>query len=171
MRRKISPRERSLYFYRNHLIQREQASAPFEQKVIIHATPWHLDALDNGNALLVTEWCLLKSSTSIKRKITSYLGYFDFTFTFRLRSRFRLNLDLGHLDHKSDWANTTKIGGGEVQSVIVTSLIWFFCVLQESNQWQCWATRPTMFRPYPRRLERLTNIRCERKAAHSPQGF
>ena len=59
MHRKISPRERSPYFYRNHLIQREQASAPFEQKVIIHATPWHLDALDNGNALLVTERCLL----------------------------------------------------------------------------------------------------------------
>ena len=36
----------------------------------------------------------------------------------------------------------------------------FFYVPQEPDKWKCRETGPTVFRPYPRRLERMTVRRC-----------
>jgi len=43
--------------------------------------------------------------------------------------------------------------------------------MQEPDKGKCCETRPTVFRPYPRRLESLTVCRCNGKAALSPQLF
>ena len=39
----------------------------------------------------------------------------------------------------------------------------FFYVPQEPDKWKCCETGPTVFRPYPRRLENVTVCRCHCK--------
>ena len=45
----------------------------------------------------------------------------------------------------------------------------FFYVPQKSEQWKNCETGPTVFRPYPRRLERLTILDVRTKAEYSTQ--
>ena len=41
----------------------------------------------------------------------------------------------------------------------------FFYVPQEPDKWKCCETGPTVFRPYPRRLENVTVCRCHCKGS------
>ena len=45
------------------------------------------------------------------------------------------------------------------------TVVGFFYVPQEPDKWKCCETGPTVFCPYPRRLERITVRRCHYKGS------
>ena len=44
-------------------------------------------------------------------------------------------------------------------------MMWVLLRPTRTNQWKCYETGPTVFRPYPRRLESLTICRCHYKGS------
>ena len=45
------------------------------------------------------------------------------------------------------------------------TVVWVLLRPTRTNQWKCCETGPTVFRPYPRRLESLTICRCHYKGS------
>ena len=61
------------------------------------------------------------------------------------------------------WRLTTT--PGSTSPTLFQQWCGFFYVLQEPNKCKCCETGPTVFRPYPRRLESLTVCRCHYKGS------
>ena len=63
------------------------------------------------------------------------------------------------------WRLTTT--PGSTSPTLFEQWCGFFYVPQEPDKCKCCGTAPTVFRPYPRRLESLTICRCKTELAHS----